>query len=234
MQTQQGANRAPVQGIVFDFDGTLAELHLDFQVMKQKVAGLANAFFDTPVSPNSDPALEWIEALSAELAVIDPDAVAEFQSRCRLMITDMEIKAARRGRLFPSVLEDLKTLRDQKIKLGVITRNCTAAVRMVFPEISQRVDVFLAREDAPRVKPHPDHLLRAIQALGLHPEVCLMVGDHRIDMQTARQAGVRCAAVCTGHMSEADLRKEHPDFLAQDVQVLLQDLAAREVLWNGK
>ncbi len=233
MQHIQTVNTAPIQGIVFDFDGTLAELHLDFQVMKQAVAGLAGAFLERPVNPDSRPALEWIEALSEELAGIDPDSASEFQSRCRLMITDMEIKAARKGKLFPSVLEALQTLRDQNIKLGVITRNCTAAVKIVFPEISQRVDVFLAREDAPRVKPHPDHLLRAVKALGLPPEACLMVGDHRIDIQTARQAGVRCAAVCTGHMSEAALLKEQPDFLADNVQILLQDLD-RELLWNEK
>ena len=234
MGTRQAKNRTPVQGIVFDFDGTLAELHLDFQVMKQGVAGLANAFFDAPVSPNSAPALEWIEALSAELAAIDPDSVAEFQSRCRLMITDMEITAARKGKLFPYVLEALEKLRDRKIKLGVITRNCSAAVKTVFPEICGRVDVFLAREDAPRVKPHPDHLLSAVNALDLESQACLMVGDHRIDIQTARQAGVRCAAVCTGHMSEADPLREQPDFLAKDVRILLQDLQDRELLWNGK
>ena len=232
--TRMKVKASPIRGIVFDFDGTLAELHLDFQLMKQGVAGLANAFLATPVSPGTATALEWIETLSESLTAVDPDSVPEFRSRCQLMITDMEIKAARKGKLFHFSLDVLMGLRARGVKLGVITRNCTAAVKTVFPEIDEFVEVLLAREDVPLTKPHPDHLLRALDALSLKPGDCLMVGDHRIDLQTARQAGTRSGAVCTGNMAEAELRCEEPDFLAEDVQILLKDLQDRELLWNGK
>lgn len=211
-------------GIVFDFDGTLAELRIDFQLMKKRVGALAGVFLERPVSPNASPALEWIEELSLMLCEHDPAAVPEFKSRCGLLITAMEMEAAQKGRLFPFTLEVLERLRNQGLQLGVITRNCTAAVRVVFPEIECYVRVFLAREDAIRIKPHPDHLLQAVRFLGVNPWECLMVGDHRIDIQTAKRAGTLSGGVYSGKLSAGELQAEGPDFLAPDVSSLIRNI----------
>ncbi len=210
--------------MIFDFDGTLAELHLDFQLMKKRVGSLAGVFLERSPRPYDGPALEWIEELGLELQARDPVSVPEFKSRCRLLITAMEMDAAAKGRLFPFSIEILENFRNRGIKLGVITRNCTAAVRTVFPEIDRYVQVFLAREDANRIKPHPEHLLQAVRMLGVEPGETLMIGDHRIDIQTAKQAGTLSGGVFSGKLSAAELQAEDPDFLAPDVFELMEEL----------
>ncbi len=214
-----------LQGMIFDFDGTLAELHIDFAVMKNQIAELATLFLDRDVRPNSRPALEWIEELSGCMRQTLPESdVLEFQSRCRFRIISLEMAAAEKGRLFPFTSGLLDQLRKAGIKTGIITRNCTAAVTVVFPRVHQACDVFLARDNVTRVKPHPEHALTAARQLGIAPERCLLVGDHPMDVQCAKNAGMRSAAVGSGNIALTDLQKSGPDYAAPDAAALMAQL----------
>ncbi len=221
-----------ISAMVFDFDGTLAELTIDFALMKRKVSALAQGVLDEEdlVCPPEVPALEWLDQVALELRDEDPDLALELTSRGRLVITAMEMDAARQGRLFPSTREMLVDLSARGLGLAVVTRNCTAAVRAVFPDLLDFCPVFLAREDVPRVKPHPDHLLAAVARLGADPARTLMVGDHPMDIQTARNAGTLAAGVASGNVDLEALSLAAPDFLARDCPGLVAQLLAAGLL----
>lgn len=221
-----------IRAVVFDFDGTLAELTIDFGLMRRKVTALAQGLLDDEdlACPAGTPVLEWLESLSAELMEEDPDLALELGSRGRLVITAMEMDAARVGRLFPFTRDLLAELRRRGTPVGIVTRNCTAAVRTVFPDLADFCPVFLAREDVPRVKPHPDHLLAAVARLGVDAARVLMVGDHPLDIETARRAGAVSAGVASGGVSLHELGLASPDYLAQDCRELMDHLAVRGVL----
>lgn len=219
-----------LSAIVFDFDGTLAELHIDFSRLKHQLAAIAAAFLDGEASEVSLPALEYVEHIHRCLEKRSLSAAREFHSRCRLLITATEMDAARKGRLFPDALAVLHGLRQKRIRTGIITRNCSAAVGLVAPEIKIWCDAFLPREDVTRVKPHPEHLLTALQAMEVSVAESLMVGDHPLDIETAKRAGCRSAGVCTGHTSREALLAECPDILAEDLRDLMAQLAAKGLL----
>jgi phosphoglycolate phosphatase len=190
--------------------------------MKQNIAELASLFLDREISVNSLPALEWIEELSSQLRQSLPESeVLEFQSRCRFRIIALEMEAAEKGRLFPFTPDLLQRLRTAGIRTGIITRNCTAAVKVVFPDVHQACDVFLPRDSVSRVKPHPEHALKAAKELGLAPERCLLVGDHHLDIQCAKRAGMRSGGVGSGSFELKDLQKSGPDYLASDAAALV-------------
>jgi phosphoglycolate phosphatase len=223
-----------IQGVLFDFDGTLAELHIDFQAMRTHVAELAALFLDQDLEPDSRPVLEWIEELAAGMRRSLPQAeVLEFQSRCRMRLVGLEMKAARKGRLFPYTRSVLAGLREKGVRTAVVTRNCTAAVTTVFPQIAQEVDCLLARDDVHRVKPDPVHLMSAARLLGLDSQACLMVGDHWLDIVAAQKAGMFSAAVHTGGVEASVLASYGPDFAAPDVHSLIQELARFQLLARG-
>ena len=48
-------------------------------------------------------------------------------------------------------------------------------------------------------KPHPDHLLRPLEDLGLGPDAAIMVGDSQIDARAAHDAGIPFIAVGYGY-----------------------------------
>jgi len=226
-----GNGQKKILGIVFDFDGTLAELHLDFTEMKRRLSMLVReyrAFSATP--PPRMPALEWIESLAADMSKVDPEACGDFQKSAHALILDMELEAARKGRLFAfsrSILEELK--RDS-IQTAIITRNCEQAVRIVFPDLEDYCLSFLSRDHVPHVKPDPDHLLRALRSISVEPSSALMVGDHPIDIQTGKRAGVMTAGVCSGNASRKDLIQSGARWTAHDCYELLRELKDQSLI----
>ena len=138
--------------------------------------------------------------------------------------------AAHRGRLFPFTRSILTALRHRGIKIAIITRNCGAAVRHVFPDMDLYCQGFLAREDVPKVKPDPDHLLRALSKVVATPEAALMVGDHPIDIKTGLGAGVLTAGVSSGNATREDLSKSGARWIAGNCEELISVLAEQQFI----
>ncbi len=86
---------------------------------------------------------------------------------------------------------------------------------MVFPEIDHMVDVFLPREDVPKVKPDPIHIEIALSLLGTKKQESIMIGDHPIDITCAKRAGIHSGAVATGNTPLEALKRENPDFFCK-------------------
>jgi phosphoglycolate phosphatase-like HAD superfamily hydrolase len=79
--------------------------------------------------------------------------------------------------------------------LAITTNNAPVAVEVYLKD--HGLDVFFewrvygrVAEDPAAMKPDPDCLLRAIDASGLRPGECLMVGDSPSDAAAAKSAGV--------------------------------------------
>lgn len=215
-----GNGQHSIKAIVFDFDGTLAELHLDFAVMKQRLALLVPEYLDYS-PPTSLPVLEWVESLAARLGDVYAAAGELFRKKAQEIILNMELEAARKGRLFEFTRPLLKALRRHNIQTAIITRNCEPAVRLVFPDVESYCSCFLSRDHVVQVKPHPEHLLRALQQMSIEPVSALMVGDHPIDIDTGKRAGVRAAGVYSGNASQMDLMQSGAQWVARNCQDLV-------------
>ncbi len=213
------ADEALPRAILFDFDGTLASLTIDFAAMRDEIAALALEYAGITAAPAGQPVLEWIADLAAGLSASPGQGAAaagRFRALCLERIERIELEAAQQGQLFDFTRELLRSLRRAGSRIAVVTRNCRAAVSTVFPDIDAYCDCLLPREDVSRVKPHPEHLLQALAALGCEPAASLMVGDHPLDIRTGRNAGTRTAAVASGRIGLEELRSCNPDYLARD------------------
>ena len=215
------ADKRRLRAVIFDFDGTLARPSLDFPLMKRRIADLAEAFLPGRVEPGLLPALEWIEYLA--FGMKDGDSL-DFRTRARTLIEDMEREAAARTSLFPFAREALARLRSLGATPAVITRNTRQSVATVFPDAADYLGVVLAREDVSAVKPDPAHLLAALAVLDVSPGQAMMVGDHPLDVLTARRAGAFAAAVASGETPLEELAREEPDLTSRDVGELLYRL----------
>ena len=222
---------SPLRALVFDFDGTLARLTIDFELMKRKIAALASGFLPECVTPDGHPVLELVELFGERVREAEGDETAlEFRSRARLVITATELDAARTACLFPGTRAMLAELHALGLATGIITRNCTAAVKRVYPAVERECGVFIAREDAPKVKPDPAHLLAALDRLGVEPGRSLMVGDHPMDIETGKRAGTLTAGVASGNTTREALREAGADLVAGDCAELLPLLRGRGLL----
>jgi len=216
--------------MVFDFDGTLAELRLDFSEMKTRIAALAEKFPGPAPPQTSLPVLEWLSCLEDNIRSSDGVLAGDFRMQAFALIADMEMESARNGVLFPFTRPLLKKLLQNGIKTAIITRNCDAAVRLVFPDIENYCAAFLARDHVPDPKPNPAHLIRALDAIHADSATAVMVGDHPLDIQTGKAAGIRTAGVSSGNMSKEELRRSGADWVADDCEDLLEILIGTGLL----
>jgi len=219
-----GQRRNKLECIVFDFDGTLAELRLDFADMKSKIHLLGATYLPPIAAHPSLRALELVALYAKELERINLARAAEFSRRGHALIRGIELSAALNGRLFPFTRPLLEDLRRGGIKLCIITRNCEKAVRIVFPDILNLCHILLTRDHVLQVKPHPAHLLQAIRCVKVHPGSTLMVGDHPLDIETGRRAGTLTAGVSSGNSSAEDLSLSGAEWVADNCQELIHQL----------
>lgn len=100
----------------------------------------------------------------------------------------------------------------ERYRLGLVTTRDRQDALAFLSQIG-KTDVFEAvvtRDDVRRLKPHPEPVIKAAEALGLPPEQCLMVGDTSPDVRSAKRAGAQAAGVLCGlglleDLEQADL-----------------------------
>ena len=72
-----------------------------------------------------------------------------------------------------------------------------------------------------RMKPHPEPLLFAANAMGVDPAACLMIGDTTIDIRTGVAAGAQTVGVLCGFGTERELRDAGADLILRTTSDLL-------------
>jgi phosphoglycolate phosphatase len=226
-------NLLRVKALIFDFDGTLAVLNIDFYFMKDRVFELIDRFGVDGGLIKERYLLEIIDevysilldrnvprpapgGMAGEFQKGSPDS-ARFYQEAHRVLHEVEMRAAEKGKLLPGAKRTLKSLREKGMRLGIVTRNCEEAVRKIFPGIDDFCDVFVSRDSVKRVKPHPDHLTHVIHALDVSPEETLMVGDHIIDIQAGKRAGMKTIGVLTGRTKKEEFEQAGADYVFKDV-----------------
>ena len=73
-------------------------------------------------------------------------------------------------------------------------------------------------------KPEPDSVLEALRVLGVDREHAVYVGDSEVDIQTAKNADVRCISVSWGFREEAFLMESGAGIIIERPLELLEYL----------
>jgi phosphoglycolate phosphatase len=166
--------------------------------------------------------LEMLEWATVWLRQRHPELAVRYAREAEQLIQNIEIEAAHRSGLLPGVLELLAALRQEQIGVGIVTRNCDAAVRVTFPHIDTYCQAFVPRDRVTQVKPHPAHLQAALDCLGTTPERALMVGDGAMDIQAGKALGMFSIGVLSGSSPRAKLLAQGADLVLASVTDLLQ------------
>ena len=85
-------------------------------------------------------------------------------------------------------------------------------------------DVFAAvvgAQTTRRMKPHPEPLYYAAEAMRVAPQECLMIGDTTIDIRTGRSAGAQTVGVLCGFGTEGELRRTGAGLILRTTSDLL-------------
>jgi len=157
---------AQFQLVIFDMDGTLIELTLNFQAIRRELAIEADDDILKAISKMAPERRKWAEN----------------------WLVETERRTAANARLMPGAVETLAAIRAANIKTALLTRNTRASMQTVIGKFALEFDISWSREDGP-IKPEPDSILKACAQLGAAPEQTACVGDFEYDIQAANAAG---------------------------------------------
>ena len=181
-----------VRAVLFDLDGTLVETNIDFPLMKREMIALA-AKYGIPAAEVEH--LDILGVVDYVAARLDSSSNKAGARRARQeayeKLEQIELAHSEDAVAIPGAAELLDALRSLDIEIGVVTRNCRRAVELSLSKAGISADVLLTRDDVQNTKPHPDHLLQALELLGVEPHEAVMVGDHWMDILGGKAAGMR-------------------------------------------
>ncbi len=215
-----------IKAVIFDFDGTLAVLNIDFSFMRERVFDVMRRYGIEEETIQEKYLLEVIDEAYQILWEKNPSGAEAFYQKSHHILHEVEMRAAQEGKLIPGVKATLRSLREKGVKVGIITRNCEDAVRRVFFDINDFCDVFVSRNSVKKVKPHPDHLTYVMKSLKISGEEAVMVGDHIIDIQSGKRVGMKTIGVLTGRTTKEEFEKAGADYIlseASEVFELLEE-----------
>ena len=217
-----------MQAFVFDFDGTLAVANIDFGLMRRRVNQIIERYRLDARQFDHLYILEMIDAAAAQLGHSRDGMGARLYREAHASILALEHECALTSGLLPGAVEALQALRRQGFKLAIVTRNSEAAVRTICATIDTLCDVFLPREAVRFVKPHPEHLMHALDRLQVSAHTAVMVGDGPIDITAGKALGLKTVAVLTGGNRREALVASQPDLILDSVADLIPRVLKRD------
>ncbi|SFC48047.1 phosphoglycolate phosphatase [Halobiforma haloterrestris] len=164
------------EAIVYDLDGTLVDLAVDWG----RVTADVRAVYE-------DAGLERPGGDLWELLGAADDA--GLRSAVESTIAAHEREGARSAPRLPRA-DELRNL-EESVPVGVCSLNCERACRIALEEhgLLESVDAVVGRDSVATRKPHPEPLLETVRGIGASPDGTVFVGDSERDEVTARRAG---------------------------------------------
>lgn len=164
-----------VSGVIFDMDGTLVDSGLDFDLMRREME-----------LPDGIPILEAIQQLDAGR-----------KTDCLEILARHEAEGVLRATPMPGVAEFLDELRIKEFQLAVLTRNSRQHARQTLERLSLKIEMLVAREDAP-AKPNPEGVHLICRHWNLLPARVAVIGDYLFDLLAGKNAGAKAILFTQG------------------------------------
>jgi len=107
---------------------------------------------------------------------------------------------------YDGILPMLQSLQQAGIKIAVISNKADSAVQALCRQYFAGLYALAAgAKDNIRKKPFPDSVLYAMKSLSAKQEKTVYIGDSEVDIETAKNADIRCLSVSWGFRSRAEL-----------------------------
>jgi phosphoglycolate phosphatase len=205
-----------IKAVVFDFDGTLTELTLDFHFLRSEVVRIARQY----VPESAITALEdrFIIEMIYEIEDGLDGRGADFRKEAFERLRVLEVEASKDKAVYPYTRDVLAQLRRSGVKVGVITRNCLDAILCVFPDMAGYVDATVTRDDLREVKPHPRHVYTISRLLAISPEEGMLAGDHPTDIAAGNAAGMETVGLLTGRTTRLEFELAGATHILSDIR----------------
>ncbi len=166
------------EALITDLDGTLADLGIDWDALREKVRREMN--WNHPLKPLGR---------SIPKAARNEDEMR----RAFQIVEEAELEAAERACPKPAIRKILLRVKERGLKIGLVTLQAKRPAERVLEKLGiiDLFDVIVTREYSLDRK---EQLLLALRKLGVEPERCVFFGDMPWDIEAGKELG--CLTVC--------------------------------------
>lgn len=206
--------------VIFDLDGTLIDafediaLAANFVRERNNLPELSVDEVKLHVGYGARHLVEGVLA-STEVALVDENLAA--------LVGFYETLDESTAQVYAGVVDTLKRLRMASVRTAVGSNKPHPVAVQVLDKLglTPYFDIIRGEENGIKRKPAPDVLHRIMRDAGVPPQRTLMVGDSEIDIECAKAADIRVAAVSYGQHSAERLAKLNPDFMLHSMPELM-------------
>lgn len=215
----------PIQLIILDFDGTLADTRDN--IVRTLQASMHQ--LGLPVADEAACASTIGLKLDDACRHLYPDGPADLADR--FVETYREIFFRNKESLvpapFPHVLPTLRQLRQRGVVLTIASSRGTGSLQAFIDAMGLRdcISYVLGADSVEHTKPHPEPVLRTLCETGIDAAHTLVVGDMPVDILMGRNAGVQTCGVTYGNATRDQLQAAGADFLIDDFAELLRGIS---------
>ena len=209
-QPRPPARPLPVQGVLFDLDGTLADSAGDLAGAVNRMRGERGR---PPVAgealrPHASAGARGL--LGAGMGVAPGDA--DYPLLRDEFLAYYAAALDRTTRLFDGIEAMLDALDARRLAWGIVTNKATRFTQPVVAALglARRARAIVSGDTTPHAKPHPAPLLHAATLLGLDPEQCVYVGDDLRDVTAGNAARMATIVAEYGYLGEQSCADDWP------------------------
>jgi phosphoglycolate phosphatase len=187
--------------ILFDLDGTLIDS------TEAILESFHNSFKVHQFNAPSDAAITALighplDAMYRDLGVDEErvwDFVATYKEHYRKISREKTF-------MLPNAIASVK-LAAKHARVGIVTTKTARYSRELLEHfgVMQYFEVLIGREDVEHPKPHAEPILKAVDFFTCKKEECWMIGDTRLDLESAKNAKVNAVGVLSGYDSKSEL-----------------------------
>jgi beta-phosphoglucomutase len=181
-----------LKGILFDFDGTLADtMQHNFECWKIAVREHGREISAEEFFP-----LEGMKSQEIARNLLKECFKSEAQLEAVLKRKDGLFKESYTFKPYPGVFEFLKLTKDLGVRHAIVTAARQERLVTACPkEFLNGFDFVVTNETSGRGKPFPDPYESGLKGLGLKAADCLVIENAPLGVKAAKAAGIKCIAI---------------------------------------
>ncbi len=179
------------KAVLFDLDGVITDtMGLHYEAYRQ-----AFEKYGIHVTPLEIYRTEGMPSMEVGKAIVKEKGARISDEQLKKLIDDKReiyrALAAKEAKTFPGVPETLRMLRENGIKLALITGSNSKSVAGVIKKVGLEgaFDAIVTGDDTDRGKPYPDPYQKGMEKLGVTPDKCVVVENAPLGIQSAKAAG---------------------------------------------
>jgi len=210
---------------IFDLDGTLVVIKIDYAALRGEVLQTLKEFGVPDSLLDERRVLVILENVRNYLASRNEVGLfVEIKNKIYSIVDDYEINAAKMTEIIPGTVEALKFVKERGFKMGLCSVSGEKAASLALDrfQLKSFFDAVITREYTPKPKPFVDHLETVLKTLHAKPNESVVVGDSIIDMIPAKALNILAVGVSSGVFARSpeELSKAGATYIIPSIKAL--------------